>query len=93
MTEGCNDKPNEKMNQGEPRYNEQSEGIMVCDGVSSYVCVAVMCMCVRVSSQDSTRAHTHALVIVITSLFLNFSDFLDFQDIPHRTCPRPRVLI
>ena len=44
------------------------------DGVSAYVCAFPLCVrvCVCVSSQDSTRAHTHVLVIVITSLFLEF---------------------
>ena len=72
VTGRCNDKPNEKMNWGEPRYNEQHERIMVCDGVSAYVCVLPLCVrvYVRVSSQDSTHAHTHALLIIITLLFL-----------------------
>ena len=58
VTEGCNDKPNEKMNQGEPHYNEQSEGIMMCDGVSSYVCVLQLCVCVCVSRHKTLLAHT-----------------------------------
>ena len=46
MTEGCNDEPNEKMNGGEPRYNE------------SNVCV---CVCVCVSHQETIlRTHTRA---------------------------------
>ena len=44
--------------------NKKNEG-MVCDGVIAYVCVLPLCVrvcvCVRarVSSQDTTRAHTH----------------------------------
>ena len=72
-------KQTKKMNRGEPRYNEQNEGIMVCDSVSAYVCVLPLCLCVCASvlSQVSTRAYTHALVIVITSLFLSF--FMTFS--------------
>ena len=43
------------------------------DGVSVYV--SVLPLCVRVSLQDSTRAHTQAFVIVIFIIFLTFSTF------------------
>ena len=66
VTGGCNNEPKKKK-------NKQNKG-MVCDGVSAYVCVLPLyvrvCACMHVSSQDSTREHTHTLVIVITSLFL-----------------------
>ena len=55
------------------RKTKHNEG-MVCDGVIAYVCVltlcAHVCVCKHVSSQDSTRAHTHALVIVNYFAFL-----------------------
>ena len=55
MTEGCNDEPNEKMNRGEPRYNDPN---VVC-----------MCVCECLITRLS-RAHTRELVIVIILLFL-----------------------
>ena len=78
MTGGCNDEPNEKMKRGEPRYNEQNEGIMVCDGVGVYVCVCCrcvylcMCVCACLVTRLYSGTHTHSLVIFITSLFLSF---------------------
>ena len=73
-----------KINQREPLYNEQNEGIIVCDGVSAYVCVCCrcvyVCVCVRVSSQGSTCAHTHMCAcnryyFVIFIIVLTFSTF------------------
>ena len=55
MTEGCSDELNEKMNRGEPHYNEPN---VVC-----------MCVCTCLITR-LCRTHTHALVIVTTLLFL-----------------------
>ena len=76
-------KQTKKINWGEPRYNEQNEGIMVCDGVCAYVCCRCVyvcaCVSVHVSPQDSTRAHTHVCMqSLLLRYFYNFSDFLDF---------------
>ena len=77
MTGGCNDEPNEKMNWGEPHYNKQNKGIMVCDGVSAHVCVRV---CVCVSHYKTLVAHTHTCAcnhyyFIIFIIFLTFSTF------------------
>ena len=72
VTGGCNNEPNEKINKTK----------IWCDGVSAHVCVLSLCTCVcaRVSSQDSTCAHTHtrACNCYYFIIFYNFSDFLDF---------------
>ena len=53
-----------------------------CDGVSAYVCVAVVCACLI----TRLLAHVQALIIIITSLFfiifLTFSTFnIDLSDL------------
>ena len=46
------------------RKNKHNEG-MVCDGVITYVCVAVVCMCVCVSHQKTLLMHTISLLSLL----------------------------
>ena len=84
---GCNDKPNEKLNRGEPRYNEQNKGIMVCE----YVCVLPLCVhvCVCVSRHKGIRSHTRACNHYYFIIFMIFLSTFNIDLIGH---PRPQVL-
>ena len=72
---------------GEPRYNEQNEGIMGCDGVSAYVCT---CVCV---SRHKTLL---ALVIIITTLLsspIGGASRSYFKNFCPHSHPRPRPCV